>query len=418
MDEGEAEPHPHDQRVNLQRGCMLLRYIAPLYCASGYGAASRHQFLTLAGLGVELDPIAAMYQHRASGRIVDAVATLACRREGEPAGTVFHCTPDVYEKLTTHYQMNGPRPHIGVVVWETSRLPQEWVGIINEGFDYLWVPTEWQMGVMKASGVTVPMVYMPFALDPKFYPCRAELGGRATPKTEKIATYFARASITPSTTVFYSCFQWTERKNPLGLLAAYTAAFSAADDVALILKTYGRVADGTLPGYIEQAFKGFRHPKPPKLLVIEEMLSDDELLDLSLSASVYVGLSRGEGWGLPAHEAALTGCPLVLTEGSAPTETYGSIGLFGGACQVPSRLAPVWGMDWLRWYGHPQCWWDPDPLMAAEVLRALHENSTFRQAKAFGCAQQSALYTPSALEATLRFGLSCTFGGTYSAEVA
>jgi glycosyltransferase involved in cell wall biosynthesis len=55
------------------------------------------------------------------------------------------------------------------------------------------------------------------------------------------------------------------------------------------------------------------HPSSARVLALMEPLSDAEIQGLHARGDCYVSLTRAEGWGLGAYEAAFAGNPVVMT---------------------------------------------------------------------------------------------------------
>jgi glycosyltransferase involved in cell wall biosynthesis len=97
---------------------------------------------------------------------------------------------------------------------------------------------------------------------------------------------------------------------------------SAAASVRHAISTHDLEADVLLPGYVE----------------------DDTLAALYSGAAVVVIPSLGEGFGLPAVEAAACGAPLVLSDLPAHRETMDGAALYfdaGDADALTARLRAV-----------------------------------------------------------------------------
>lgn len=339
------------------------RFVGPLRDVSGYGEAARHQMWALASAGLRIVPhcIEAGDSYTDDCDFWRALAGIEARAKRlRPQATVYHLPPDV----ALRSRVAGEGPHICAPVWETTRIPQEWVSMLNQ-FDAVWCPTVWQADVFRVAGVERVSV-VPFWLDRRWYsadgPARSLPGG-------------ARRE---GETVFYSIFQWSERKAPEALLAAWCCAFTDRDNVRLVLKTntFGQgFADGqrvhdALNGILDsyQFPPGTTHA-PVELLV--EQTTRERMLALHRACDVYVSLHRGEGWGLPIHEALLMGRSAVFTAFGATEELWSSAGTGGDGSPVslvPCTLTPVRNLQ-SPWFRIDQLWAEPDVWMAAHMMR-------------------------------------------------
>lgn len=104
----------------------------------------------------------------------------------------------------------------------------------------------------------------------------------------------------------------------------------------------------------------------------DEKLDADAIDLIHAVGDTYVSLSRGEGFGLGAFEAATLGKPVIMTGWGGHTEVFGDD--WPGA--VPYRLAPVplWPPD-LPSYFPSQRWAEPDIAAAARMMRGILDDS-------------------------------------------
>ena len=98
-----------------------------------------------------------------------------------------------------------------------------------------------------------------------------------------------------------------ERKNPLGLIAAFRQAFRREENATLILK----VIRGAL--HPEDLDRLNRAAKSAGAIVIDQRLPKEELNGLIAACNCYVSLHRSEGLGLTIAEAMMSGKPSIAT---------------------------------------------------------------------------------------------------------
>lgn len=334
-----------------------LNYAGRVNCVTGYGGAARHQILALRSHGLRL-------------RIVDTGSAgdpdpshqspfvQACRKsdEGQPKASIIHMGPN----MTADWRRRLPGPHILVSVWETTRLPAQWVPLCN-GFDQVWCATEWQANVYRESGVDAGRVkYVPFALDPDHYPTV----GPVCPEVDALRRegYF----------VFGSMFQWTERKAPRALIAGFLSAFQRGERVALVLKSYegddpGKKVEAHVKAICDSYIGGHR----PRVVVLSRRMTHDDTLAFYRGIDCYVSAHRGEGFNLSMAESMLLGRPVIATDWSAPAEY--AAGLFH---PVAYTLEPPHSMHpWQPFYTIDQEWAAPDVSSLAGWMRLVHDQS-------------------------------------------
>jgi len=161
--------------------------------------------------------------------------------------------------------------------------------------------------------------------------------------------------------VFGSVFQWSERKSPRSLIAAYYQAFSEQpDEVLLAIKTYrGHSPKASVQAMVDEITESFAFPtgKPrPPIEIICDHFSRDQMRVFYQNIDCYVSTHRGEGWGLPLHEAALMGKPVVATDWSAPAEYLAECPLY---LPVSYTMVSPYGMDEQPYYTVDQKWASP-----------------------------------------------------------
>lgn len=337
-------------------------FIGRLNCISGYGEAARHQMLALAEHGLNIygwhcatrTPV--KETDTAFSKDTAACIRMAAPVDVEPTWAVVHMCPD----NAAPFRKFLPKKQALSFVWETSHLPAYWIPMINT-YTQVWVPTAWNKEICVSSGVTVPVHVVPFAFRPDYFPERARLP--APPWTDdKVFT-------------FSSVFAWDERKNPEGLIRAYMHAFTSADPVQLVIKSYGGVpGSGSIQEKVGHIIAGAQHPNPPRVVVVNENLTREQMLALVAHSDVYVCASRGEGWGLPVTEAAMYGVPAIVADNTALSEQ-------GLGFPVDCVEEPVWGMAGPN-YTWPQVWSTPRTVGLARAMRDFFESPAARQGQA------------------------------------
>jgi hypothetical protein len=196
---------------------------------------------------------------------------------------------------------------------------------------------------------------------------------------------------------FLSVFEWSARKNPLGLLRAWCAAFDGDPGVTLVLKA-SRHGDPRqnfdfMQSELQRALAGIKPRRSyPRIDVSPHLLSSAQMRQLHELCHAYVSLAHAEGWGLPAWEATLAARPVVHTAWSAPMEFVHPQG------QVACHLTPVYGMsEFVPYYDNSMSWAEPHLDDAVEKLRALRRDyATWRATAAAHREEVLARYSPQA----------------------
>lgn len=244
-------------------------------------------------------------------------------------------TPEFYNPVAGKF-------NIASVVWETSRIPEEWVPLINQ-MDMVMTASEFCKKVYIDSDIKIPIEVIPHAINYKeFNPGKGLNIG----------------NIEKEDMVFLYCAQLNYRKNVDALMIAYVNAFKSQDPVALILKLYRNdfslEEQQATKDYINETKEFFKIPHLPKIFLITENVSSVDLPDLYRTADVFVSPSFGEGYGLTSAEAMSTGCIPIINNYSAQKELISKDKWDGFL--VDCVMEPVMYMGHIPWYKLNQQW--------------------------------------------------------------
>jgi glycosyltransferase involved in cell wall biosynthesis len=190
--------------------------------------------------------------------------------------------------------------------------------------------------------------------------------------------------------LFYTADTWVLRKAWWKTLHAFLLAFKARDAVTLLIKT-------TPIAETEAHAPGAGRAESARQLV--EILSDYRdrarvvletgtvrAYDMALlhrAGDAYVSLTRSEGWGLGAYDAAAAGNPVVITGWGGQCEFLSP----EHACLVNYRLVPVSHPFAPHSYQQDQIWADADLDDAIRWMRRLAANPEEARARGRGLAQ-------------------------------
>ncbi|MEN6440721.1 MAG: glycosyltransferase family 4 protein [Syntrophobacter sp.] len=186
--------------------------------------------------------------------------------------------------------------------WEFGRLPEAWVEPMSTLVDELWVPSRHVLKTYVSSGIPADRVQVvPNGVNTRvFHPGAPPLPLR-TNKSFKF--------------LFVGGTIW--RKGIDLLIQAYFSTFSAADNVALVIKDMGQDSFYRQQGAGDSIRDIQNSGKGPEILYLTEMLREHQMPGLFAACDCLVHPYRGEGFGLPILEAMACGLPVVATAGGA-----------------------------------------------------------------------------------------------------
>lgn len=230
--------------------------------------------------------------------------------------------PGVAQQWPPSFEPPSAGPFVLYQPWELGAIPARWVEQIRRRVDEVWVPSEPARAAFVDSGVAAPLV--------RVVPNGVDLE-RFTPQGP------ARELPARAGCVFLFVGGTIHRKGPDVLLDAYASAFSADDDVLLVVKSFGvgTVYRGMSANELVDRLRAT--PSAPGVVLLDDDVAFEELPSLYRAADVVVQPYRAEGFCLPALEALACGRPVAVTAGG-PTDAFVS-----DACawRIPSRRVPV-----------------------------------------------------------------------------
>jgi len=347
----------------------LIRYVGDCN-ASGHGYAMRGNIAALLTLGIPEEQIDILPWPVGTGMTHDWFYNrFLCARERP----LFHGSnhlniinthlPDVGRFWTAGWY------NVVVAAWETNALPKgtfatghgksETVVASLNKCDEIWATTERVGLTLKQSGVTIPIFIIPHALQPELLDTPVkEVQPDFAPK---LHPYVGPEDLKHTTPVlFYYVGGWNDRKNVHGLLQAYFATgWTPADPVELVIHSVASGGDMEAQkahAFITQTqFAALRDSLPsPYDAPIVRVLTDQKpyswVCKLHQINHVFITATRGEGFCLPAWEAAAAGNMVVLPQDAVPPITC--------SYNVPTELRPITAMPEVQGYELGQHWWE------------------------------------------------------------
>ncbi len=349
-----AGPHP---RHSLQSVTILGSFSSPI----GHGVAAKLLDYELRSRGIIVRRIDASEW---IGAPIDP--KLAIRSE-EPAPDdvlIVALNPDVaihaLAKLGKEKLRN--RKIIGYWVWELEIVPNFW-RLAGRFAHEIWTPSHFSaQALKKLFDVPVHVVHHPVALlpPPTMTAERRAKGREALGVSETAFVAIQSFSLASSLT----------RKNAIGAISAFVAAFHDQPDARLILR---HLSGDRFPDSLQRLREAAKVGGSQIILrPAGEGLED--LHDLYAACDVYISLHRTEGFGLNLAEVMMAGRPLVATKWS------GNLDFMDSKCValVNADLVPLDDPD--KVYTQKAARWaEPRMDEAIRWLRTLAQNPEQRQ---------------------------------------
>ena len=332
-----------------------IKLMGPFFDGSGYAEAARQYVVALHKMGVPLTLQNIIFEEARpnlgeTGILIDSLV-----------GKLIDYNIKIIQLTPEHYPMFKEDGvfNIGYSFWETTGICKHWVDSINNSVQMCFVPCQWNADCYKESGVSVPIKVIYQGADFDEFDTHHD---------------FNIPGISKDTYLFYSIFQWNERKHPVALLKAFWHAFQNDEDVALVLKTHRINYSDSEKDLVRSSISNIKSVTPfekyPKIVLLPNLLSRQEIIDLHHRGDCFVMLHRGEGWGMPHFEAGICGNPVIATRLGGNVEFMKD----DNSYLVDYVLTPVHGMNWIRWYDGSQLWAEPDVKQAADYMRHVYHN--------------------------------------------
>jgi hypothetical protein len=182
--------------------------------------------------------------------------------------------------------------------------------------------------------------------------------------------------------VFFSAFEWGERKEPWLLLKAFNDTFAAGEPVRLVCKIINRDPEVRLKQEIRRL--GLRGAGGRISYLLNLEFPHYQLGSLYRAADCFVAVSRGEGWDMPLMEAMACGLPAIATDWGAHRE-YVHEGIayplrVRGTVPAVAKCPYYAGFHWA----------DPDPEHLRHLLRAVYEDRQEARRRGLAAAREMA----------------------------
>jgi glycosyltransferase involved in cell wall biosynthesis len=182
---------------------------------------------------------------------------------------------------------------VGVWCWEASRFPDSFRPAFDL-VDEIWVASDYVAQIFADATDKAAYVFpMPVEVAPPPPLSRAQLG---LPE-DRFVFLFA-----------FDFFSTLERKNPFGLIEAFSRAFAPGEGPVLVIKTInGHKQAAELKRLVQAA------SEHADIRVVDEYVSGAEMRGLIANCDCFASLHRSEGFGFSLAEAMAYEKPVIAT---------------------------------------------------------------------------------------------------------
>lgn len=271
--------------------------------------------------------------------------------------TLVHMNPKGGQVVrATHPRWFADTYTCSVPFWELSGLQKRWRSLLSS-YDAVLAPTTFIENAISSSSVQTPVTLFPLAADePVVEPVARDEFGIPSGRAAFVASWDPGGG--------------SQRKNGLGILAAFRRALELGADATLVIKLAGKREPPELADAIAQL-------SDDRIVVIRDYLPYERLLGLYAACDVYVSLHRAEGLGLGMQEAMLLAIPVIATgwSGNMDFMDPASAAIVGYSMIPVVDDQPEYAP---RKFAEPQYWADPDLDDAAEKIFELSRDPELR----------------------------------------
>ena len=211
-------------------------------------------------------------------------------------------TPDLFmhHDFESHFTTFHPPPHVpsvAVRTWDFGPLPRAWVDRINGEYSQYWAHTAWIARQARIAGVNPDLIrVVPHGIDPLVFTPDGPRYELPTKKTFAVL-FVGGASFRKGTDI---------------LVAAWRKAFSAADDVVLVVKDHSGDLFYRDRNVRDRLASLVQDPDAAEVVHIDHFLPIEELAALYRACDVAVFPYRAEGFCTPILESMACGTPPIV----------------------------------------------------------------------------------------------------------
>lgn len=304
---------------------MRIRYYGHMGQRTGFAVAAEHYVAALRRAGATVETVSL------NGGPIDTVGSPMEIHADEIDAVIVHTLPMDCDKVTDELAFMDTSsvrrpPCIAVTTWEALTIDHDLSRTLQNSFDEVWVPSQasaFPLVDQHEPGDEPNVFVVPYCMP------EADFLVENHPKRNPEGRFR-----------FYWSGAWTARKNPGGLIRAFTHAFRPGfpgyeGDVELYLHSHGTPLEALAA---ELAACGIDRADLPRIVLNNDYLSDDDMKILHARGDCFVSAARGEAWNLPCFEALVQRKHIVTTDGLGSDEFLRGT----SAYRVGARPTPAW----------------------------------------------------------------------------
>ena len=250
--------------------------------------------------------------------------------------------------------------------WELPKVPPEWIQSFRH-FNEVWVLSNFIREIFaKVSPTAVRKINFPLQID----------------ETSIDARKF-RVGFGQDACVFLFAFEYQsgfQIKNPLGLIDAFSRAFSKTDKALLVIKTMPFSVNPT--NLVESVKRNLENSRKLQnavkeasehvnIIVMDGHFTRAEFFSLLASADCYVSMHRAEGYGQVLAQSMYLAKPVIATGYSGNLDFMNE----SNSILLPYELVEVDRDDrYYRPYVDGNLWAEPHVDKASQMMRWVYEH--------------------------------------------
>lgn len=324
-----------------------INVVGPLKKQSGLGQGSR---LLLEAVKKSKYDFSAICVENGPNTTYDDILT----KEFPNKINLLSCQPSfLFESMISQINIDNlkGRYNIAYWLWELDKIPEEF----KDSFKYvneIWTPSNFVKEAFEKE-TDLPVKVIPYGIN--------------TNKNEKLTR--KDFNIPEDKFVYLSMFSSkssSERKNPMAAIDAFIKAFKdKEDDVFLVIKINGSYKKDL--DILNEKLKGVSN-----YIIIDKVLSQEDIYSLISLCDVFVSLHRSEGFGFPMAEAMSLGTVSIATNYSGNIDFMNE----DNSCLVDYKMISI-ESDVDLVYKKGNHWAEPNIEEAAKYMVKLYKDRKY-----------------------------------------